>query len=205
MLDYILPGVLMGLSAGFSPGPLMTLVISQTLRHGIKEGIKVSIAPFITDIPIVLIIVGTLSLLKSINLFLGLISVLGAIYLLYLAYESFKIKGFNISSEKAKPQSIRKGVLTNLLNPNPYIFYFSVAGPLILKSWRNNFLYGVIFIGFFLICLVVSKIALAFVAERSRGFFKSQLYLWINRLLGLLMIIFSIKLLMEGIHFLGNE
>ncbi|UCD33501.1 MAG: hypothetical protein JSV38_06465 [Desulfobacterales bacterium] len=51
-------GVMFGLSAGFAPGPLLTLVITQTLRHGIKEGILTASAPVLTDAPIILKIHG---------------------------------------------------------------------------------------------------------------------------------------------------
>ena len=48
-------GALFGLSAGFSPGPLMTLVISQTLQHNAREGALVAASPLVTDAPIILI------------------------------------------------------------------------------------------------------------------------------------------------------
>jgi len=47
--------VTLGLSAGFSPGPLLALVVSQTLQYGTMEGIKVAIAPLLTDCPIILV------------------------------------------------------------------------------------------------------------------------------------------------------
>ena len=52
---FLLSGVIFGLTLGVSPGPLLTLVISETLKHNRKEGIKVAIALTITDLPIVLI------------------------------------------------------------------------------------------------------------------------------------------------------
>lgn len=55
MIEFLSAGTLLGLAAGFAPGPLLVLVISETLRHNIKAGIKVSIAPLITDVPIILI------------------------------------------------------------------------------------------------------------------------------------------------------
>jgi threonine/homoserine/homoserine lactone efflux protein len=42
-----------GLSAGLSPGPLMTLVIAETLKRGIPAGIRIAVAPLITDLPII--------------------------------------------------------------------------------------------------------------------------------------------------------
>ncbi len=51
-IEYlILTGTVLGITAGISPGPLLMLVISQTIRFGHREGIKVSLTPLITDAP----------------------------------------------------------------------------------------------------------------------------------------------------------
>ena len=52
MFSALTAGILLGLSAGFAPGPLLTLVIAQTLKHNVREGIKVALAPLISDFPI---------------------------------------------------------------------------------------------------------------------------------------------------------
>ena len=57
MTSFFLIGTLLGLSAGLSPGPLLTLVVSETFRHDFKAGIKVAISPLITDLPIILLTV----------------------------------------------------------------------------------------------------------------------------------------------------
>ena len=53
MLQILAMGTFLGLAAGFAPGPLLTLVISETLQHDIKSGVKVALAPIITDLPII--------------------------------------------------------------------------------------------------------------------------------------------------------
>jgi len=50
----LLTGAALGLSAGLSPGPLLALVIVQTLTYSVREGVKVAAAPLVTDLPIVL-------------------------------------------------------------------------------------------------------------------------------------------------------
>ena len=71
MIEYLGKGTLLGLAAGFSPGPLLVLVISETLRHTIKEGIKVSAAPLLTDIPILLVSLFILAGLSKVNVLLA--------------------------------------------------------------------------------------------------------------------------------------
>ena len=49
-LTLLTNGIILGLSAGFAPGPLSVLVISQTIQYGTGEGVKSAFAPLITDL-----------------------------------------------------------------------------------------------------------------------------------------------------------
>ena len=73
-------GLIFGLAAGVSPGPLLTLVVQQTMRHGVREGVKVTAVPVITDVPIV---EATVVAVRAGNLQggLGVISLAGAAFL----------------------------------------------------------------------------------------------------------------------------
>ena len=55
--------LIMGLGEGIKPGPLNTLVITETLQHDWKAGTKVSLSPLITDAPIITISAWMLSLI----------------------------------------------------------------------------------------------------------------------------------------------
>ena len=203
MLEYLSAGLLLGLAAGFAPGPLLVLVISETLRHGIAAGLKVSIAPLITDVPIILISLIVLNRLAEFKSILGCISIFGGLFILYLGYESLKTKGVELNLSTVKSNSFKKGVITNALNPHPYIFYMTVGTPIIYRSIHHNFLATVSFVGSFLLLLVGSKVILAMVVERSRTFLKGGVYIWIMRILGALLIIFSMVLFRDGFELLG--
>ena len=77
MIHYLTIGLMLGLSAGLTPGPLMTLIISETLKHNIRAGIKVSLSPVVTDLPIVLISFFILAGLSRFRPILGLVSISG--------------------------------------------------------------------------------------------------------------------------------
>ena len=136
MFDFslIVSGIIFGIAAGISPGPLLALIISETLQHGIKEGMKVAIAPLITDAPVMIIAIIITSRLSQITTFTGIVSLIGGSYLTYLAITMLKLKEVKIDIKKVKPQSLIKGITTNLLNPNLYIFWFSIAAPIIIKA-----------------------------------------------------------------------
>lgn len=199
-LSFLISGIIFGLSSGLIPGPLLTLVISETLKHGIREGIKISIVPLLSDLPIVLVTILILTRLSDIRPALGIISILGAIFLVYLAVESLSFKGSDIDAE-TKPQSLKKGLITNLLNPNPYIFWLSIGAPTTVKAMDIGLLSASLFILSFYFSLVGSKIMVAFVTGRSRHFLKSRNFIYTIRVLGLVLLIFAALFLKNGLGY----
>ena len=203
MIEFLSTGTLLGLAAGFAPGPLLVLVISETLRHNVKEGIKVSLAPIITDVPILLVSLLVLKQLSNFNILLGIISILGGFFVLYLGYESLRIKGVEINFEEQSSDALKKGVITNALNPHPYVFYMTVGAPIVFKAMDGNILNAGAFLGSFLFLLVASKVVLALIVGKSRTFLKGSAYINIMRILGVLLLLFSIFLFRDGLKLLG--
>jgi len=203
MIPSLAAGILFGLSSGLSPGPLLTLVISQTLRHGIQEGVKVALAPLVTDLPVILISMLVLSRLAHFQVVLGVLSFIGGFFLLTLGYESFRMIGLDVSLREAEPKSLRRGALVNVLNPNPYLFWFSVGAPIVIKGWREDPFGAAVFVAGFYGSLVGSKVFIAFLVSKSRVFFTGRIYGYLRRVLGMLLFIFGLVLFKDGLNLLG--
>jgi len=201
--SFLFSGVVFGLSAGLSPGPLLTLVISETLKHDVKEGIKVSIAPVLTDFPIVIFTILVLSRLSNMMALLGVVSLLGSAFLVYLGYEGISFKGIDIEVEQTKPQSIRKGVIANFLNPAPYLFWFTIGAPMVLKAFHIGIFPASAFILGFYVFLVGSKVLVAVVVGKSRFFLKSRNYIYTIRLLGIILLVFAVLFAKDGLELFG--
>jgi threonine/homoserine/homoserine lactone efflux protein len=196
-------GAVFGLTAGISPGPLLTLVISETLRHNKSEGVKIAIAPLITDIPIVLLTIFILSKMASFDMVIGIISILGGIFIAYLGYDSIRSKGIEIEIQNLKLKSIRKGIIVNILSPHPYIFWLMVGAPITIRAYQASPAAAFAFIIAFYVLLVGSKISIAMVVDRSRAFLKNKVFIWTLRILGLVLLILAILLIKEGMSYLG--
>ena len=203
MIAALATGIVLGLSAGLSPGPFFALVISQSLQHGAREGMKTAVAPLITDAPIILVSALVLTRLSNFQVVLGVITLAGAGFVSYLAYESLRTAGFDLTVEAAQPKSLRTGVLVNFLNPHPYLFWLTVGAPIVLKAWAENPLAGVFFLASFYCCLIGSKIVVAAATARSRRFFAGSAYVCIMRLLGALLFLFAMMLFWNALGFLG--
>ena len=202
-ISFLFSGLVFGLSGGLSPGPLLTLVISETLKHGAKEGIKVSIAPLLTDLPIVLVTILILSRLADILPLLGVVSLLGSAFLIYLGYDSLSFKGVDIDVQQIPPQSVRKGVAVNFLNPSPYMFWFTIGAPMVIKALNTSVYSALLFILCFYVFLVGSKVLVAVVIGKSRFFLKSKNYIYTIRFLGLILLGFAVFFLRDSLKFFG--
>lgn len=198
MFGYLIAGISFGLSAGFSPGPLFAMVISQTMKFGLKEGIKAALAPLITDLPIIFIATVLLSNIYKYKPLLGLISLIGGLFVTYLAYENFKINEVNKEINTEESNSITKGAMVNALSPHPYLFWIMVGGPMILDAYMRGVAQASIFVTSFYICLVGAKIALAVIVNKSRNFLTGNIYIYAMRALGVLLMIFALILFKDG-------
>ncbi|AXX95291.1 MULTISPECIES: LysE family translocator [Arcobacter] len=186
--------------ATVSPGPDFAFILKQAVTYGKKTSIytalgigsAVSIHIFYTIIGIGLIIS------KSLILF-TIVKFLGAGYLIYLGYKSFKSSGFKIDKEKSSEiitignkQAFLLGFLCNVLNPKAAFFIISIftvtisaETPFIVQS-----IYGLSCI------LVVSSwyIFLAFVLSQDniRVFF-NKFGKWFDKTVGMILISMGIK------------
>ena len=202
-LQFISAGILLGLSAGLSPGPLLTLVITQTLKHNRKEGIKVAMSPLITDLPIILTAMFILKKISEFNLILALISFSGGVFLAYLGIESVRIKKLNVDQQDlSKSESLKKGIIANFLNPSPYLFWTTVGTPLIFDALQINLITSVLFLIAFYTFLLGSKIMIAFLAARSKLFINQKIYLIVMKILGIILIVFSLIFFYDGAKYL---
>jgi len=203
MIYFLTVGTVLGLAAGFSPGPVLTLLISETLQHGTKSGVKVALAPVITDLPIIILTVFILSRLSSFHNILGVISLAGGFFILTMGYKSIRTKGLELSIQEAEPKSLTKGVVANALNPHPYLFWFGVGAPTMTKAMSLSMSALLAFIIGFYTCLVGSKILLAIFTGKLKSFLSGKGYLYTTRLLGLALFVLAFSLFHDGLRLLG--
>ena len=202
-MEFLLIGLLLGFSAGISPGPLLTLVIAETLRYGLGAGIRVAITPIITDLPIILLTLLIMSRLANYERLLGVISLVGGVVLLIMGFDCLKARGVVQGGEATRANSLIKGILANLLNPHPYLFWFSVGAPLMTQALRQNTAALIGFIVGFYLLLVGSKVILAVMVAQSAAFISGRIYLNVMRFLGAMLGFLAVFLLYDGLILLG--
>lgn len=173
ILPFLLQGVGYGFSAAVQPGPFQTYLISQTLLNGWRRTLIAAFAPLVSDGLIILAVL--LVLTRVPETFRLMLQLAGGIFILYLAWGAFRAwQRFGVTAPPAPAagqQSLLRAALTNILNPNPWIFWSLVTGPILLRAWDEAPGKGIAFLaGFYgamITCLML--IILLFGTARQLG------------------------------------
>jgi len=203
MITALLQGLVLGLSAGCAPGPLLTLVISESLRHGARAGVRAALAPAVTDAPIIAVTMFLLSRISRLQPLLGILSLLGALFVLFLAWENLTTRGIGIERGETQSRSLRKGILVNVLSPHPYIFWLTVGGPITWRALEESPFHAALFVGTFYALLLGSKIGIALLADKARPFLSGPSYLAVMRILAAALCFLALLLIRDGVQRLG--
>jgi threonine/homoserine/homoserine lactone efflux protein len=155
-------------------------------------------------LPIILLALGLATRLSAFQAWLGILSCGGGVYVLYLAFESLRARPPGPQTADAAPCSWRKGVLTNLLNPSPWLFWITVGAPTLTKALGESPAAAAAFITGFYLLLVGSKVLLAVVAGRSRSLLSGAAYRRTLQVLGLLLAAFAVSMFREAWKLLAS-
>jgi threonine/homoserine/homoserine lactone efflux protein len=207
MLTALLLGISYGFTAGISPGPMLGLVITQTLQRGWRAGNLVALAPLITDLPIV-----TLAILLIGHLPAGALNwlaLIGGLFVVYLSLETGRT-ALRLPKEPARETSLPsasavgsvlwRAVITNALNPHPYLFWGTVGAQLLIRRFESDGLAAAaLLLVSFYVLLVGTKLLVAFAVNHSRGWLHGPAYRRVLLASALLLLALGIWLLSEGL------
>ncbi len=172
LFSYLLQGAALGLSASATPGPLQAFLISRAVQHGWRRTLPATLAPVLSDGPIVALVLLVLTQLTP--ELIRFLRVAGGLYVLFLAWRTWLAFRHNRADQPAEPATDRtllQAMGINLLNPNPYIFWSLAAGPIVLQGWAISPVLALGFVaGFYGIFLLGSVLlVLLFSSARALG------------------------------------
>lgn len=168
MIETLISFSIATLALAISPGPDNIYVLTQSLANGTKSGIATTAGLISGCIVHTTLLAFGLSaiLIASEEIFYG-IKVLGAFYLLYLAYKVYKsdsdISISNKAPKKSYLQLFKTGVIMNLVNPKVMIFFLAFFPGFLWDKDGNTivqfYILGIVFM--IVSFLTFSSIALA--------------------------------------------
>ncbi len=136
MLSYLLLGAGFSFAAVVQPGPLQAWLMAQAVRNGWRRTLPAAFSPLLSDGPIIVIAVVVLSRIPG--WLTAWLRAAGGIFVLYLAYGAYRSWRTFQPKTAAAPSSLLRATVVNFLNPNPWLSWSLVLGPLLVKAWRES-------------------------------------------------------------------
>lgn len=127
VLNRIAEIFLLGVIGGSVPGPILTSVLTEVLNGGMGKGIRVILRALTAEVIVAGTILFILSAVDVPRIYFEIISVLGAIYLVYLAINVWKIN--KIDGENKEVFNLYKIFVLTVLNGGFWIFWLTVCVP----------------------------------------------------------------------------
>jgi threonine/homoserine/homoserine lactone efflux protein len=136
-------GLALGFSASASPGPFQALLLERSARLGPRRALPLALVPLVSDPPIIAACLLALSGLPA--GLLRLLSLAGGALLIFLGGSALRDlwrdgrdpgqAGGPVAAPAAG--GFWRAVLVNLLNPNAWIFWSLVGGPILAGALRQ--------------------------------------------------------------------
>jgi threonine/homoserine/homoserine lactone efflux protein len=162
-VKLFLEGALLGLWAALSPGPFQAYLLAQSIRNGAARTLPVAVVPLTSDPPVIAVVLLALSQVPA-----GLLRALGAVggaVVLFLAATTLRGALRPSAAEAAAPpRGFVRAALLNFTNPNAWIFWSAVGGPVLATAWRERPALGLAFLAGFYVLLTAGNGALVLVA-----------------------------------------
>jgi threonine/homoserine/homoserine lactone efflux protein len=212
LVEPILKGLLLGFILSISIGPVIFAIIKQSLTNGKRSGYAFVAGVSSSDFILLFICNFFTSLFNVVLNHKSSIALAGAGFLLLMGlYTLFfkKLKLENMGSDgvnksvsvKGLISSYFSGFLMNTLNPSVFLFWFAWTAAINTSadSTPNPIQYKLIVFGTCLGFVLLSDLIKVFLAGKLRPRLTEKNLLWINRISGMIILIFSAVLLYSAL------
>jgi threonine/homoserine/homoserine lactone efflux protein len=171
MLYYLIFGITYSFAAVVQPGPFQAFLFSQSITNGWRKTFPLVFAPLISDLPVIILVLFVLTNVP--HEVLWILQSVGGLFLLYLAFNAYKawhVFHQNEVQEIQPQRNVLKAAMVNILNPNPYLAWSLILGPLLIKGWNENPANGIILLISFYSFMVIYSIAMIILFAAARSF-----------------------------------
>jgi threonine/homoserine/homoserine lactone efflux protein len=145
MLENLISFSIASFALAFSPGPDNIYVITQSLVNGIKSGIATT-AGLVSGciVHTTFLAFGISAVITTSYVFLMIIKICGAIYLLFLSYKvlisdsRINLPVSEVNNKRSYFDLFKKGVIMNLINPKVMIFFLAFFPGFLWNETENT-------------------------------------------------------------------
>jgi threonine/homoserine/homoserine lactone efflux protein len=209
----ILKGLLLGLILSISIGPVIFAIIKQSLTNGHKAGYAFVVGVSLSDLSILFICNVFTSFFAFALTHKATIAMAGAGFLFLLGLYTLLFKEItieNIGTDEEKKTRFRdllgifvSGFLMNTLNPSVFLFWFAWTAAISSDAAETNnpTMHKIIVFVTCLIFVMISDLTKVYLAKKLRPKLTNKSLVWINKIAGIIILIFSAVLFYNALKF----
>lgn len=189
------------IALGLAPGPDNIFVLTQSALHGRIAGLFVTLG-LCTGLIVhtTAVALGVAVIFQTSVFAFNALKVVGALYLLYLAWQAFRATSTEINVDKHKANSLRnlylRGVIMNITNPKVAIFFLAFlpqfADPARGPISSQIFVFGALFIATTLVVFSSVAWAAGFLSNWLKSSARGQIIM--NKVAGTVFVGLALKL-----------
>jgi threonine/homoserine/homoserine lactone efflux protein len=213
VLHALFEGIILGITVSISVGPAMLALLQTSIKHGIKTGIFLALGIFTSDLIVVIgAYFGASQIVtnQDTHQIFGIIG--GSVLIIFGLFQSLRRVQMNEQVEAINEIKIKKpGVLRYyfrgfVLNiANPFLWAFWITSVIaISSSYGGNKLAVVLFFSGTLGTVLSLDILKAILANKIKVNTNPYIKLWINRIVGLIFILFGIFVIINVLWKIPN-
>ncbi len=192
----ILENILLGISLAAPIGPVSIEMINRGLKKGFWAAFIIRLGGCIGNILCLILAHFCLSSLLVYPLIINLISVTGAVFLIYMGFKNFLKKELNLIASNKLISMVEKngllvGFILSLANPVSIVFWLGIFAATINTPDAESSNFGLSL--FIIIGVLIWGAFLSGVLALGNRFLKPPIILVITKIAGLVLVAFGIK------------
>jgi len=205
-VKLIFKGVAYGTVMAFMMGPVFFTLIRTSIQNGAIRGSFMAIGIALSETFIITISYISIASLADSFVFKTIMGMVGGVLMMTFGAISFfkhfrrnnLLEGQPIPAAKHKWNYILQGFFLNALNPFVYLFWITLISADVLKNEYTPFQAFILFSGTITV-IFSTDLFKAYLAEKISKYLTQELLVWVDRIVGIVLIIFGLRLMYYGI------
>ncbi len=183
-------------------GPVFFALLQTSLHEGFNAGAHLAFGVFLSDavmIALCYFFAAQLNLLEQNKLLMGITG--GGLLIgfgLVNFFKKIKIKEVDDNKKTVHAKFIAKGFVLNFFNPAVVLFWLSIVGIVSLKEEYTT-IHTYVFFSSVLLTVLTTDLLKSFISHQIKNVLKEKVILWINRIVGIVLIVFGVHMIWKVI------
>lgn len=209
MIHAVIEGVILGLTIAFMVGPAFFSLIQTSLSSGMKNGTFLAVGISLSDASLIILTsFGALSIASN-DSFQLIFGIVGSAVLLGFGIYNLRSKVIihkpkdielpGISKSSHPLIYVLKGFILNFANPFLWIFWLTIA--VAINTRYDSMQNYIIFFISTIVTVFATDLFKCFISGKIKNFLSNKTMFIINRIVGIMFIIFGVVLLVRVLWF----